>query len=69
MARSLAINHHGHLCKRRRGGGAEHRIQDVDLNGIDLITIAPGNGALEYSQYADFFEKRKPAFDLAGVAE
>ena len=41
----------------------------MDLNGIDLITIAPGNGALEYSQYADFFEKRKPAFDLAGVAE
>ena len=32
MAWSLATNHYGYLCKRRRGGGAEHRIEDVDLN-------------------------------------
>ena len=32
---SLAAYHHSHLCKRRRGGGAEHRIEDVDLNRIN----------------------------------
>jgi hypothetical protein len=29
MAWSLSAHYDGHLCKRRRGGGAEHRIQDV----------------------------------------
>jgi hypothetical protein len=38
MARSLAINYYGHLCERRRGGRAEHRIEDVELNRINLIT-------------------------------
>jgi hypothetical protein len=38
MAWSLATNHYGHLCKRRRGGGAEYCVEDVALNRISLIT-------------------------------
>jgi hypothetical protein len=34
MAWPLTTRDYGHLCKRRRGRGAEHCLQDVDLNGI-----------------------------------
>src|SRR5258707_3588476 len=38
MAWPLATNHYGHLCQRRRGGGAEHRIEESVVNLINLIT-------------------------------
>ena len=44
MARSLATDHYGYLCERRRGRRAKHRIEDVDLNRINLIT--PGGPTL-----------------------
>src|ERR1700720_4234708 len=37
MVRARATDHHSYLCRRRRGGRAEHCIQDVDLIRIKRL--------------------------------
>jgi hypothetical protein len=32
MAGALSVDHYSDLCQRRRGGGAEHCVEDVELN-------------------------------------